>query len=300
MIFVEQKEITIGMSGDKKYKCTGEEGKTYLLRISELDKYASKKKDYEILRQMNIAKLPVPECISFEKKSDGIYQLLSWVDGKELDKILPTLDKRQQYEVGIKAGKILARIHEVAKVDEQNKDWYERYFDVIEPRLEAYRNEGESFEEASIILEFIEHNKHLLRGRKQCFHHGDYHMGNLILRDNEVYVIDWQTVDFDNYGDPWYEFNRLGVEFPMFASGQIYGYFNGNVPDDFWKLFTLYISTSAITSIVWAKYYAPSELDYILKLNKDIVMWFDKFNCLRPKWYVEIDEYEDPENILKK
>lgn len=68
MIFVEQKEITIGMSGDKKYKCTDEKGRTYLLRISEFDKYDSTKRDYEILRQMNIAKLPVPECISFEKR----------------------------------------------------------------------------------------------------------------------------------------------------------------------------------------------------------------------------------------
>ena len=299
MIFVQKKEITRGMSGDRKYKCIDEDGKTYLVRISEHDKYDSKKKDYEFLRQMNCAKLPVPECISFEKKEDGIYQILSWVDGKEVDKILPTLDGRQQYEIGIQAGKILARIHEVAKVDGQDKDWYERYFEVIEPRLEAYRNEGERFEEASIILEFIEQNKYLLRGRRQCFHHGDYHIGNLILRDNKVYVIDWQTIDFDNYGDPWYEFNRLGAEFPLFASGQIYGYFNGNVPDNFWKLFALYISTSAVTSIVWAKYFAPSELDNILKLNRDIVMWFDKFTRLKPNWYIEGYRHEEHKNVMK-
>ncbi|MGN0479521.1 MAG: aminoglycoside phosphotransferase family protein [Hominenteromicrobium sp.] len=286
---MEQTEITKGMSGDKKYKCTGKDGKTYLLRISEHDQYDSKKKDYGILQQMNDAKLPVPECISFEKKDDGIYQLLSWVDGTELEKILSTLGRKQQYEIGIQAGKILARIHEAAQVDAENQDWYDRYFEVIGPRLEAYRNEGENFKEASIILKYIEQNKHLLRGRKQCFLHGDYHMGNLILRENEVYVIDWQTVDFDNYGDPWYEFNRLGVEYPSFASGQIYGYFNGSVPDDFWKLFALYISTSAITSIVWAKHYAPSELEYILQLNRDVVMWFDKFTCLRPNWYIEGD-----------
>ena len=52
-------------------------------------------------------------------------------------------------------------------------------------------------------------------------------MGNLIISsDRQLYVIDWHTVDFDNCGDPWYDFNPLGIEFPAFASGQIVGYFN--------------------------------------------------------------------------
>lgn len=44
----------------------------------------------------------------------------------------------------------------------------------------------------------IEENKHLLKQREQCGHHGDYHMGNLITKDGAVFVIDWHTVDFDN------------------------------------------------------------------------------------------------------
>ena len=277
------------MSGDRKYKCIDRDGKTYLLRISAHDQYNAKKRDYEILQQMNHAKLPVPKCISFKKKEDGICQLLSWVNGTELDRILPALARKRQYEIGKQAGRILASIHETANADAESRDWYDRYFEVIQPRLDAYQTNGERFEVAPMILEFLEQNKHLLRGRRQCFHHGDYHMGNLILRDNQVYVIDWQTVDFDNYGDPWVEFNRLGTEYPSFASGQIDGYFNGDVPDEFWRLFALYISTSAITSIVWAKYYAPSELGNILQKNRDVVMWFEQFTQLRPNWYIAGD-----------
>ena len=75
-------------------------------------------------------------------------------------------------------------------------------------------------------------------------------MGNLIINEGKLWGIDWHTVDFDNIRDSWYEFNRIGIEYPMFAKGQIDGYFENQVPEEFWKLFSLYFATSAITSIV--------------------------------------------------
>ena len=44
----------------------------------------------------------------------------------------------------------------------------------------------------------------------QCFHHGDWHTENLLLsEDGRLSVIDWELLDYDNYGDPWEEFNRI-------------------------------------------------------------------------------------------
>lgn len=98
--------------------------------------------------------------------------------------------------------------------------------------------------------------------------------------------IDGNSVDFNNYfGDPWYDFNRIGIEYPAFALGQIDGYFDNEPPEDFWKLLAYYHSASAITSIVWAKYFAPDEMDSIIQLNKDIVLSYDGMNNLIPAWY---------------
>lgn len=111
-------------------------------------------------------------------------------------------------------------------------------------------------------------------------------MGNMIQsKDGSLFVIDWHTVDFNNYGDPWYEFNRLGIDFPAFASGQIDGYFNHKPPEGFWRLFAYYLSTSAITSIVWSKHFAPERLHSILNLNRDILHWFDAMRNVVPIWY---------------
>ena len=39
------------------------------------------------------------------------------------------------------------------------------------------------------ILRFIEENKYLLKSRPLCYHHGDYHMGNLIINAGKLWVI---------------------------------------------------------------------------------------------------------------
>jgi len=46
-----------------------------------------------------------------------------------------------------------------------------------------------------------------------------------------------------------------------------------------------YLSVSAITSIVWSKYFAPDRMNSILKLNKDILYWFDDMKNTVPIWY---------------
>ena len=53
----------------------------------------------------------------------------------------------------------------------------------------------------------------------------------------------------------------------------------------FWRLLSYYLSASAITSIVWSKYFAPDRLQPIIKLNKDILYWFNDMKSVHPVWY---------------
>lgn len=226
------------------------------------------------MKRMNKLGVPMPAPIDFGICNNGkcVYTLLSWVEGEEVENILPTLTEKEQYQLGIKAGLILRKIHSLP-APEVSEIWIKRYFLVIDERLDAYRSEGLAFDGDKLILNYLDVNRALLNDRPQCYHHGDYHMGNLIhSTDGSIYVIDWHTVDFNNYGDPWYEFNRLGTEYPAFSSGQIDGYFNNHPPELFWKLLAYYLSASAITSIVWSKYFAPERLMilqvyYIMKIT---------------------------------
>jgi serine/threonine-protein kinase len=286
------KEIKDGMSGDRKYYIETVDGQKLLLRISEAANIDIKKKDYDFLTSLNKANLPVPQAIDFGLCEEGqsVYMLLEWMEGEEAEKVLPDMPKDKQYRLGVKAGQILRGIHENAAIKSAEQNWYDRYFDVITPRIEAYKNEGIPFEGAEEILAFIEENKHLLHDRNQCNIHGDYHLGNLIIQGEELFVIDWQTVDFEGVADPWVDFKSIGVDHIAFAVGQIDGYFDSTVPEEFWRMLALYLSTSAITSIVWAKYVAPDCLDSIMELNRNVVKWYDKMKQVIPTWYREYKE----------
>ncbi len=285
--FSYAEKIERGMSSDIKYKVVSGDGDTLLLRMSSIDTYADKEQEYNRTQKLYQNMVSVPRPIEFGITEDGmmVYSLTAWVEGEMLETALKKKSLEEQYFLGVASGKLLKSIHSLQKSD-VSENWLERYLNVIEPRISAFREEGIPFEGDSYILDYFEQNKGLLDSRPQVYLHGDYHMGNMILSaSSEIVIIDWEKVDFDNIGDPWYEFNRIGIEYPSFAKGQIDGYFEGNPPEKFWKLLALYISVSAITSIVWAKYFAQEELENIMSLNRNVLMWYDNMSNPIPTWY---------------
>lgn len=44
------------------------------------------------------------------------------------------------------------------------------------------------------VIEYIENNRHLLENRPQSFQHGDYHVGNMMLENGELRIIDLQQM----------------------------------------------------------------------------------------------------------
>lgn len=285
--FIRAKQINKGFSGDKKYRLDTEDGQRFLLRISDAKRHEKKEKCFHRIQRANEIGILTPKPVWFGSACNEheVYTLLSWVDGKNAKSVLLSLEKSEQFKYGVEAGKMLRRFHDNCPADKK-LDWQSRYFDVIGPRLDAYRREGIHFEGSEVILEYLERSKYLLKNRPQTHHHGDFHLDNMVIsNDGCLNIIDWDIADFDNVGDPWYEFNRIGIEIPAFATGQINGYFNSNVPDEFWQLLAFYLAASAITSIVWAKYNAPEIVDRKIELNRQILRNFDGMNRTVPLWY---------------
>lgn len=285
--FCDVKPIHKGMSGDKKYYVTTTENQRLLLRISDPQDFQRKQMEYWLLKQFAELKIPMSQPVDFGIFGEDrkVYTLLTWIDGEEAETKVPRFSKDEQYQIGREAGRILKSIHSIP-ANAMDQPWKKRYFSVISERLAAFLKEGERFPGWEIMMDYIDSNRNLLDSRPQVYLHGDYHMGNLIISpQNELSVIDWHTVDFDNIGDPWYEFNRIGMEYPYFAAGQIDGYFRDSIPGVFWRLLAYYLSVSTITSIVWAKYFAPERLRTILTMNTDILCQFDNMKQLIPTWY---------------
>ncbi|HKM04308.1 MAG TPA: GrpB family protein [Lachnospiraceae bacterium] len=299
-IYIEMKQkldiktfepINAGLSSDKKYFLEAVDGKRFLLRISDVSEYERKKTMFDILIKATDIGLPMCKPVDFGICSAGktVYQLLTWCEGDNLDKVLSTLPKTEQYAIGIKAGEILNAIHSIP-VSHDFDDWSVRYYKQNDGRIKAFTNCGIQIEGSDEILRFIENNKHLLHNRPQCFTHGDFHTGNLMIsRGGDLYVIDWEMLDFDNYADPWNEFNRIGLSDinPYFTTGLLRGYFNGEPPSDFWSLLAFYLSAGSLMLVSWAYYLQQDELDFAMQQVINVLNWYDNMQCVIPNWYIK-------------
>src|SRR5699024_10584345 len=114
----------------------------------------------------------------------------------------------------------------------------------------------------------------------------DFHIGNMLIDGNDkLYII---AFDRHDSCDPDEEFNRItwcASLSPAFASGRIDGYFNHDVPDEFWKLLLLYISSNMLSSLPWAIPFGDKEISTMKRSYAELLDWYDNFQRIIPKWY---------------
>ena len=289
MDFVSKEPINKGWSGDRKYKVTDKSGNTYLYRVAPAYKYERKKAEFEYMQE--VARLNIPMCLPIEcgQNEDGAYLLQSFIDGYDAEDAIIEMPKRQIYEYGIDAGETLKRIHSIsAPLDAP--DWESRFNAKIDRKLKAYAESPLKYEngEGELFIEYIETHRHLLKNRPQACHHGDYHIGNMMIgKDGKLYIIDFDKRDF---GDPWEEFNRIvwcAQASPYFSSGMVDGYFDGQPPIDFWQLLALYISSNTLSSLPWAIPFGDMEIKTMRNQAKEVISWYNGMKTVVPSWYIK-------------
>ena len=286
--FIKTEPIDYGLSRAQKFYVETADNRKLLLRLSDAADYSRKKADYERMRKMDAAGIPMTRPIDFGLCGEGknIYQLQTWCDGEMLEKMLPLLPKAEQYSLSVKAGEILRKIHSIPvdKTDTDGMNWYERYSDFIDESIKCFKELNMPIEGSDLILDYFSANRRLLKERPQCYLHNDYHAANIILSPaKELCVIDWEILLFNNYGDPWLDISMYAS--PDVSVGLIHGYFEGAPPPDFWRVFALYVSVGSLSSIPWAYYNFPGELESKKNNVGDALRWFGNMKNPIPAWY---------------
>ncbi|MFC3800480.1 hypothetical protein [Cohnella sp. GCM10012308] len=92
-----------------------------------------------------------------------------------------------------------------------------------------------------------------------------------------------------DWGDPIHELVKVGifsaeVSVP-FSVGQIQGYSEREPDDEFWKLYSLYLAMTLISSVVWCLKVKPDELDSMLMKIHKVLDDHNNFVLTVPKWY---------------
>ena len=283
--FINKKLINKGWSGDKKYCVTVRAGKKFLLRVSPIEQYERKKNEFDLMLQ--VAELGISMClpIEFGVSEEGVYSIQSWIDGNDAESEANKLSDSEQYSYGFEAGQILKKIHTIC-APSGIEEWDVFFNRKINRKIQMYENCPIKYENGQTFIEYINSHRHLLKGRPRTYQHGDYHVGNMMIgKDKKLYIIDFNRCDF---GDPWEEFNRIvwcAQATPVFATGMINGYFDNDVPMDFWKLLALYICSNTLSSIPWAIPFGQKEIDVMLKQASDVLSWYDNMQTFIPSWY---------------
>ena len=285
MNFVTKEPINKGWSSDKKYCVTDENGTRYLLRVSDISEYDKKLSEFNMMKQVSALGVPMCHPVEFGVSDEGVYSIQSWIDGEDAEDIIPTLSDTEQYVYGLEAGHILRRIHSIPAPAAQ-EDWETRFNRKMDYKIEKYTECSLKYENGQAFIDYINENRHLLKGRPQTYQHGDYHIGNMMIgRDGKLYIIDFNRNDF---GDPWEEFNRIvwgAQKSPIFASGMVNGYFDSDVPLEFWKLLALYISSNTLSSLPWAIPFGDEQIQVMVNQAKDVLSWYDDMKNPVPTWY---------------
>ena len=282
---VSRTPIEKGWSGDRKYRIVTADGGVYLLRLSEMDRLERKQREFKKMKE--VAALGIPMClpIEFGTREEGVYSIQSWIDGVDAESAIMAMGEAEQYRYGLDAGRILAKIHTIpAPADAPS--WESRFNAKIDRKIGMYENCELKYENGGAFLRYLTENRHLLAGRPQSYQHGDYHIGNMMIdRNDKLTIIDF---DRDDFGDPWEEFNRIvwcAQTAPAFARGMVDGYFDGEVPMEFWKLLALYISSNTLSSLPWAIPFGETEIQIMRTQAAQILEWYDSMNNVIPSWY---------------
>ena len=280
-----------GLSGDYKFYIETTDGQRLLLRISEIEEYNRKKAEYDMLERAAVLGIPMSMPIKFGQcnNASSVYQLLEWVDGEDLEHLLPKLSETKQYVCGLKAGKLLKKINTLYP-SKNAEPWAEKFWIKAQRRIEFYNKHNIKSENGDLIINFLQENKKILENRPQTFVHGDFNISNLIKMPNgEIGVIDFNCFNGD-YGDPWWDMFTFiwGRDVPeYFYTGLINGYFNGKPTTEFFKVLSFYLAYDALAALCDTSINEQGEPQDGQRHMANVLLWLDNMNNLMPTWYLK-------------
>ncbi|MBO7358331.1 MAG: phosphotransferase [Clostridia bacterium] len=277
--------VNKGWSSDRKFYITTDSGEHLLLRLSDMDRSAEKKKEFTIIEKYSRLGFPMSMPLEAGVCRDGVYILLTWVEGTDLEAVLPGLPETEQYRLGREAGKILKKIHSIPLAEEDIPAATKKEKKLLQ--LSRYEASDLRIPQDETAILYVKENIDRIWQKPPVYLHGDFHPGNLIYtEDSSLGVIDFNRWEV---GDPYEEFYKLesfGTEVSIpYCTGQIDAYFDDSVPMDFWRANAVYVAQASLFSIKWAEKFGRRDIDRMVERANRAFDDFDRFRRIIPKWY---------------
>jgi len=280
-------KVNAGWSSDSKFYIEDKAGNKLLLRISDVCIYDRKRKEFEIVKKFNSLGFAMSQGIEFGICNNGenVYILLTWVEGTSLNSALEDLTEREQYDLGLQAGRILKEIHSLS-VDKTDIPVISKKEKMLH-NLKRYEGSIVRIENDQIAVDFVKDNINKINSFSPVYKHGDFHVENLILTNHgQIGVIDFNRWECGDKYEEFYKIQSFDIEVSIpFAIGQIEGYFNFQPSDEFWSVLAVYVAYSSLYSIVWAEKFGEDDIKAMKRRCIRAVEDYDDFESIIPHWY---------------
>lgn len=283
--------LTKGFSSDRKYIVyDAADRPVYVVRTAEIGKEEAKRREFEVVGRAAAAGVRTPAPVAFfmleERRICGM--VLEYAEGTDASEALPLLSGDEQYAAGMAAGRELRLLHTIG-APEGMRPWHLLREAKHRRQWQAYRECGVKLPAEEAVERYIEAHLPLMKGRPNGFQHDDFHPANLLIASGSyAAVIDFNRFD---WGDPYHDFLKIAyfsreVSVP-FSIGQIHGYFDGRVPEPFWKLYALYTAMILGGTITWTLQVVPEQLPSMMDRIRVVLEDHRHFECAVPLWYEE-------------
>lgn len=190
-------EIKKGFSSDEKYLIQMQGNNKLLLRMFNLEELESKKTEYSIMEMMQDYHVTCSKPISIGEVGNRGYMITSYIEGKDAEDEISKYSDQEQFNIGIKAGKELRKMHQLSAPDHISS-WYSRKIEKHRKYIDAYLACEVKVKNDQKIMNFIDDNIHLMKQSPNLFQHDDFHLGNIIVNNKKFAgVIDFNRSDWE-------------------------------------------------------------------------------------------------------
>ena len=248
----------------------------YVLKISNSEKKMIVESKY--MRYLSTY-LSTPKVIDTGVIDEKNYIVMTFVEGdNKLDEEGNTLSDNQIKNVGI----LLGKLHKAPLIDEDNNSWIKYLNDTLEKTQEILKQVFGK--DNAIIYNYLKKFiiNELDNNYKNVILHMDYRIGNLIFNDDDVTLIDMESMKNGDYVFDFVKTNRVltKCKFKLLLDGYK---LVSDIGDNFVNRLNFYSLFDSYTSLWWSASRGRTDSDFY-KLNYKIVMEY--LDILNEKGYI--------------
>lgn len=273
-------KISEGASSVEKYLLL-KNGEKYLLRLYDARFMNGRYEAFKYASQLYSSGINVPKIYDVGKLDDKAhgYSIIEWVEGVSLDKLLISDTLCEKY--GALSGGELLKVHQLNK--DNSVDVYQKYIDSVFKKIKKIERLDVKIN-LDDVYKFILNESTILKDRPTSIIHGDFHPGNIVLKEDKIYFIDLDVCKKDY---AWIDLstNACNMDFPKFYVSSIKKYFDNNIPNDFWIIYNLYGILYCLDYILYCMRIDGKTLEDGIRQMQEFLNYTDNFSSLQPDWF---------------